>query len=121
MRCWFAQEDLKIGDKFRHRIDESIRIYDKLLLILTEISLASTWVSYEVEKALDKEPEGVPNVLFPIRLDKTILTCDTDWAKEIRKSRPPPSSSATVLDTISDARGPCSRATSTAIAASSPA
>lgn len=87
VRCWFAPEDLKIGDKFRHRIDESIRIYDKLLLVLSEASLASTWVGYEVEKALNKEPEGIPNVLFPIRLDKAILTCETDWAKDIRKSR----------------------------------
>ena len=87
VRCWFAPEDLKIGDKFRHRIDESIRIHDKLLLVLSEASIASTWVGYEVEKALDKEPEGKPNVLFPIRLDKEILTCETDWAKDIRNSR----------------------------------
>lgn len=87
VRCWFAPEDLKIGEKFRHRIDETIRVYDKLLLVLSEASLASTWVGYEVEKALDKEPEGIPNVLFPIRLDKAILTCETDWAKDIRKSR----------------------------------
>ncbi len=87
VRCWFAPEDLKIGDKFRLRIDESIRIHDKLLLVLSEASLASTWVSYEVEKALNKEPEGIPNVLFPIRLDKAILTCETDWAKDIRSSR----------------------------------
>jgi len=87
VRCWFAPEDLKIGDKFRHRIDESIRLYDKLLLVLTEHSLASNWVAYEVEKALNKEPEGVPNVLFPIRLDEAILTCEKDWAKDIRRSR----------------------------------
>ena len=85
--CWYALEDLKIGDKFRHRIDESIRVYDKLLLVLSEASIASTWVGYEVEKALDKEPEGMPNVLFPISLDKAIMTCETDWAKDIRKSR----------------------------------
>src|SRR5205807_3279483 len=30
VRCWYAPEDLKIGDKFRVRIDESIRLYDKL-------------------------------------------------------------------------------------------
>ncbi len=87
VRCWFAPEDLKIGDKFRVSIDESIRLHDKLLLVLSESSLASNWVAYEVEKALNKEPEGIPNVLFPIRLDKTILTCKTDWAKDIRQSR----------------------------------
>ena len=36
VRCWFAPEDLKIGEKFRVRIDESIRLYDKLLLVLSE-------------------------------------------------------------------------------------
>lgn len=87
VRCWFAPEDMKIGDKIRTRIDESIRLYDKLLIVLSEASLASTWVAYEVEKALNKEPEGIPNVLFPIRLDTTILTCETEWAKEIRRSR----------------------------------
>ena len=30
VRCWFAPEDLKIGDKSRGRIDDAIRIHDKL-------------------------------------------------------------------------------------------
>lgn len=38
VRCWFATEDLKIGDKFRSRIEESIRLDDKLLLVLSEAS-----------------------------------------------------------------------------------
>lgn len=87
VRCWFAPDDLKIGDNYRKHIEESIRIYDKLLLILSEHSIASDWVAHEVEKALQKEPEGVPNVLFPIRVDKAILTCETTWAKEILTSR----------------------------------
>ena len=43
VRYWFAPEDLKIGEKFRTRIDESIRVYDKLMVILTEHSIASPW------------------------------------------------------------------------------
>ena len=46
-----ADEDMNIGDKFRVCIDESIRFYDKLLLVLSEHSLAGNWVAYEVEKA----------------------------------------------------------------------
>jgi CheY-like chemotaxis protein len=34
--CWFAAEDLKIGDPFRQRIDEAVHRHDKLLLILSE-------------------------------------------------------------------------------------
>ncbi len=36
VRCWFAPEDLKIGDVTRQAIDGAIRIHDKLLLILSE-------------------------------------------------------------------------------------
>jgi TIR domain/Pentapeptide repeats (8 copies) len=87
VRCWFAPEDMDVGDKIKHRIDESIRLYDKLLLILSEHSIASFWVAYEVEKALHKEPYGVPNVLYPVRLDRAILTCTTDWARDIKETR----------------------------------
>jgi uncharacterized protein YjbI with pentapeptide repeats len=48
VRCWLASEDMKIGDKIRPVIDESIRIHDKLLLILTEYSVQSDWVEHEV-------------------------------------------------------------------------
>ncbi len=87
VRCWFAPEDMDIGDKIKHRIDASIRVYDKLLLILSASSLASSWVAYEVERALNKEPHGIPNVLYPVRIDDTILTCHTDWARDIKETR----------------------------------
>ncbi|HEY6407880.1 MAG TPA: TIR domain-containing protein [Ktedonobacteraceae bacterium] len=73
VRCWFAPEDMKTGDKIRHRIDESIRLYDKLLLVLSEQSIASTWVEHEVEMALAKEQKVKRTVLFPIRLDTAIM------------------------------------------------
>lgn len=38
IRTWFAPEDLKIGDRFRSRIDESIRLHDKLVLVLSASS-----------------------------------------------------------------------------------
>lgn len=87
VRCWFAPEDINIGDKIKHSIDESIRTHEKLLLILSEHAIASSWVAYEVERALKKEPQGVPNVLYPVRVDKAILTCTTDWARDIKDDR----------------------------------
>jgi TIR domain/Pentapeptide repeats (8 copies) len=87
IRCWFAPEDMDIGDKIKHRIDESIRLYDKLLLILSEHSIASNWVAYEVERALKKEPQGIPNVLYPVLVDQAILNCTTDWASDIKETR----------------------------------
>jgi len=87
VRCWFAPEDLKIGDKFRTRIDESIRIYDKLLLILSENSIASSWVEEEVEAALERERLQNRLVLFPIRLDDSVMMATQAWAASLRRAR----------------------------------
>lgn len=87
VRCWFAPEDLKIGDKFRTRIDESIRLHDKLLLILSERSIASPWVEDEVESALERERRDGKLVLFPIRIDDAVMNTDVAWASSLRRTR----------------------------------
>ncbi|HLG15638.1 MAG TPA: toll/interleukin-1 receptor domain-containing protein [Blastocatellia bacterium] len=79
IRVWFAPEDLKIGDRFPDRIEESIRLYDKLLLILSEDSIESSWVEREVRAALEKEESRKQPVLFPIRLDDAVMDCDKAW------------------------------------------
>src|SRR6516162_8378346 len=55
VRVWLATEDLKIGDKFRTRINEAIRLHDKLLVVLSEHSVKSAWVEDEVENAFERE------------------------------------------------------------------
>ena len=72
VRCWFAPEDMKIGDKIRDRIDQSIRIHDKLLLVLSENSINSAWVEKEVETAFEEERKRKKTVLFPLRLDSIL-------------------------------------------------
>ena len=87
VRCWFAPEDMKIGDKIRPRIDESIRIHDKLLLVLSENSVESLWVEKEVETAIEKEHQQNKLVLLPIRLDDIVMTTTQAWAADIRRMR----------------------------------
>ncbi|MGC9994147.1 MAG: toll/interleukin-1 receptor domain-containing protein [Terriglobia bacterium] len=88
VRCWFAPEDLKIGDKFRTRIDEAIRFHDKLLLVLSKKSVSSAWVEKEVETAFEKEQrQGGKPVLFPIRLDDAVMKTDQAWAADVRRTR----------------------------------
>lgn len=41
VRCWFAPEDMKIGDRIRSRIDEAIHLQDKFLLLLSKHALSS--------------------------------------------------------------------------------
>jgi hypothetical protein len=87
VRCWFAPEDLKIGDKFRTRIDESIRAFDKLLLVLSKHSISSPWVEEEVEAALDRERRDKRLALFPICLDDAVMETETAWAASLRRTR----------------------------------
>ena len=87
VRCWFAPHDMKIGDKIRPTIDDSIRIHDKLLLILSEHSVQSDWVEHEVEHALDLENEKKQNVLFPVRVDEAVMDSKTGWAGNVRRQR----------------------------------
>ncbi len=87
VRCWLATEDLKIGDKFRIRIDESIRLHDKLLLVLSEHSVSSDWVEKEVETAMERERKEKRTVLFPIRLDDVVMDIPNGWPADIRRTR----------------------------------
>lgn len=87
LRCWYAPESLKIGDKTRESIDASIRLYEKLLLILSKHSIESTWVEKEVETALERERELKRTILFPIRLDNHVMKIQSGWAADIRRSR----------------------------------
>lgn len=87
VRCWFAPEDLKIGDRFRDRIDESIRLHDKLLLILSENAVSSPWVSDEAEAAIEREHREGRTVLFPIKVDDAVMESKQAWAAAIRRTR----------------------------------
>jgi len=87
VRCWFAPEDMKIGDKIRSAIDQSIRVHDKLLIILSASSLNSAWVESEVERAFAEERRRKLTVLFPVRLDEAVMETEAAWAAEIRDTR----------------------------------
>jgi hypothetical protein len=87
VRCWYDSEDLKIGDKIRHRITKAIRVHDKLMLVMSEHSIASEWVEGEVEAALERERREKKTVLFPIRLDDAVMQSSIGWASHIRQTR----------------------------------
>jgi hypothetical protein len=87
IRCWFAPEDIKIGDELRTVIDDAILVHDKLMLVLSEFSAASHWVRDEVEAAMERERRENRTVLFPIRLDDAVEKVQSGWAANIRRSR----------------------------------
>ncbi len=87
VRCWYAPEDIKIGEEFRQTIDDAIREYDKLLLVLSEDSVRSSWVQDEVEACLERERRQQRQVRFPIPLDEAVERTRQAWAAAIRRRR----------------------------------
>ena len=87
VRCWFAPEDLKIGNNIRDHIDKAIHQQDKLLLLLSEHSILSNWVANEVESALEKEDRQQREVLFPVRVDNVVMQTPKAWAATLRRTR----------------------------------
>jgi hypothetical protein len=94
VRCWFAPHDMQSGKRIHEQIDEAIRRYDRLLLILSDASMSSQWVQTEIAKAREREVRERRRMLFPIRLvgfealqEWECFDADTgkDSAREIRE------------------------------------
>ena len=87
LRVWFAPEDLKIGDRFQDRIEESIHLYDKVMIIPSDASVKSRWVEREVSAAWERENREKRLVLFPTQIDDALLDATAPWAADLRRQR----------------------------------
>ncbi len=86
VRCWLAPIDLKPGDRFPQHIEDAIRHFDKLVLVLSKHALQSGWVEHEVNLARQREHEG-EDILYPICLDNSYLNSRADWVTYLRNKR----------------------------------
>jgi hypothetical protein len=77
VRCWFAPHDIQAGKKIHEQIDEAIRRYERLLLILSPNGMNSEWVKTEIRKARKRERTEKKRVLFPVRL--VSIEAIRDW------------------------------------------
>jgi TIR domain/Pentapeptide repeats (8 copies) len=68
LRVWYAPDSMRAGSEHDQQIDEAIRLYDKLLLVVSDASMTSGWVRREIRKARQNEGPNKPRKLFPIRL-----------------------------------------------------
>jgi hypothetical protein len=73
VRTWYFPEDAKWGETVWGEIDRGIKIYDKLVVVLSDNSLLSKPVLREIERSLNREDKEHKNILFPIRLDDYIF------------------------------------------------
>ncbi|WP_343051636.1 toll/interleukin-1 receptor domain-containing protein [Pseudaquabacterium terrae] len=68
VRTWYAPEDIRGGEKLIPQLTKAINLYDKLILVLSETSIASPWVLNEASWALAREATTGRQTLFPISL-----------------------------------------------------
>ena len=87
VRCWFATEDMKIGDLTWDSIYHFIRMREKVLLVLSGNSITSNWVEIEINAALEEESKRKIPILFPICLDWSVMNSDLVWVDYINKTR----------------------------------
>lgn len=68
IRCWRDVHHMTAGP-VEKQIDNAIRVNETVLLILSEHSVSSDWVEYEVSKARELEKSLNRHVICPIALD----------------------------------------------------
>ena len=86
VNCWYAPHSMKIGAKIRPTIDQAINSQEKLLLLISEHALTSTWIEDEVEAALEHERREQREMLFPVRLDDAVMQTRQAWAAKLRRT-----------------------------------
>jgi len=68
VRCWYAPHHIQAGKKIHEQIRKAIGEQDRLLLVLSEHSMAAEWVKTEIAEARQREATQGARMLFPIRL-----------------------------------------------------
>ena len=54
IRCWLDEHQMLPGDDIYERVDQGIKLWDKVLLCASKDSLTSWWVDSEINRAFDK-------------------------------------------------------------------
>jgi hypothetical protein len=68
LNLWYAPKRMKPGLKMHDQIRAAVCAYDKFLLVLSEHSLQSPWVSSELRLAMEEERRSGAQKLIPVRL-----------------------------------------------------
>jgi hypothetical protein len=88
IRCWLDEHQLLPGDDLHDRVDQGIRLWDKVLLCATKSSLTSWWVDGEINRAFQKEAQIMKErqkkalALIPLNLDGSLFSADYQSGKK---------------------------------------
>ena len=84
MRCWMAADDTAPGDI----IGAAAHAVDRIILVLSQHTMASTWAETEVVAALAVEGREQARVLWPVSLDEAMADATAQWARDLADARP---------------------------------
>lgn len=66
LRVFWDQWDLRYGDSISSALSEVIRRVPRFLVVLTPASVASRWVTLEVDVAVHRDPDGRDGLVIPL-------------------------------------------------------
>ena len=91
IRCWLDEHAMVPGDDMYRKVDEGIRIWDKVLLCCSGSSLQSPWVEREIDTAIEKEMDFQKSKgeqilkIIPLNLDGSLFDWTGSHAATLRK------------------------------------
>ncbi|MEM8484929.1 MAG: toll/interleukin-1 receptor domain-containing protein [Bacteroidota bacterium] len=68
IRCWLVPDELKGGQDLQLRTNQALGQHGKLVLILSDSSMASDWVAAELKGMRELEKQERRRMLFPVSL-----------------------------------------------------
>lgn len=71
--CWLDSMEMRIGENIESSLHRSIQDQDIMILILSQNSISSKWISKEMSVSLKLEEKRGKTILFPIRIDDSVF------------------------------------------------
>ncbi len=68
VRCWLVPDELKGGQDLQLRLSQALGQNDKLIIVLSDTSMASEWIAGELKAMRELEKQERRRLLFPVSL-----------------------------------------------------
>lgn len=73
VQCWLDAKELTVGASISGTIRKAIQAHDRVVVVLSQASVRSSWVRQEIKNASRLEQARKTPVLFPISLDQSLF------------------------------------------------